>query len=40
MSTSFRTKPTGTYQDATTALRAEKERFGSTRRARWFGLKS
>jgi sulfide:quinone oxidoreductase len=32
-------KPTGTYQDASTALRAEKERFGSSRRARWFGLR-
>jgi sulfide:quinone oxidoreductase len=31
-------KPTGTYQAPSTALAAEKERFGSTRRARWFGL--
>ena len=30
-------KPTGTYQQASTALSAEKERFGSSRRARWFG---
>ena len=31
-------KPTGAYQAPSTALVAEKERFGSTRRARWFGL--
>ena len=30
-------KPTGAYQEASTALRVEKERFGSSRRARWFG---
>ena len=30
-------KPTGTYQEPTTALVAEKRHFGSTRRARWFG---
>lgn len=30
-------KPTGTYQEPSVALRAEKETFGSTRRARWFG---
>ena len=30
-------KPTGAYQEASTALAADKERFGSTRRARWFG---
>jgi sulfide:quinone oxidoreductase len=31
-------KPTGVYQEPSSALVAEKERFGSTRRARWFGL--
>jgi sulfide:quinone oxidoreductase len=31
-------KPTGTYHEPTVALRSEKERFGSSRRARWFGL--
>jgi sulfide:quinone oxidoreductase len=31
-------QPTGTYQEPSSALVAEKERFGSTRRARWFGL--
>jgi sulfide:quinone oxidoreductase len=30
-------KPTGTFQEPSTALVAEKERFGSSRRARWFG---
>ena len=30
-------KPTGAYQEASTALVAEKEHFGSSRRARWFG---
>jgi sulfide:quinone oxidoreductase len=30
-------KPTGTYQAPSTALVAEKEHFGSSRRARWFG---
>ena len=30
--------PTGTYHEPSVALRAEKERFGSVRRARWFGL--
>jgi sulfide:quinone oxidoreductase len=30
-------KPTGTFQAPTTALRAEKMHFGSSRRARWFG---
>jgi len=29
--------PTGTFQAPSEALRAEKEQFGSTRRARWFG---
>ncbi len=29
-------KPTGTFQPPSDALVAEKERFGSTRRARWF----
>ena len=31
-------KPTGTYHGASVALRAEKERFASSRRARWFGM--
>ena len=31
-------KPTGTYHEPTLALRADKDAFGSTRRARWFGL--
>lgn len=31
-------KPTGVYQEPSTALLAEKQLFGSTRRARWFGL--
>jgi sulfide:quinone oxidoreductase len=30
-------KPTGAYQAPSTALVAEKQRFGSSRRARWFG---
>ena len=30
--------PTGTYYEPSTALRADKEHFGSSRRARWFGL--
>ncbi len=30
-------KPTGTYQAPSTELVAEKQRFGSSRRARWFG---
>lgn len=29
-------KPTGTYYEPSVARRAEKERFGSSRRARWF----
>jgi sulfide:quinone oxidoreductase len=29
--------PTGTFQEPSAALRAEKELFGSSRRARWFG---
>jgi sulfide:quinone oxidoreductase len=29
-------KPTGTYQEPSVALVAEKEHFGSSRRARWF----
>jgi sulfide:quinone oxidoreductase len=32
-------RPTGTYQAASTELRAEKEHFASSRRARWFGLR-
>jgi sulfide:quinone oxidoreductase len=31
-------KPTGVYQEPSSALVAEKELFGSSRRARWFGL--
>jgi sulfide:quinone oxidoreductase len=31
-------KPTGTYYEPSAALRADKEHFGSSRRARWFGL--
>ncbi len=30
--------PTGTYHEPSVAMRADKERFGSSRRARWFGL--
>ena len=30
-------KPTGTFQEPSGALVAEKEHFGSSRRARWFG---
>jgi sulfide:quinone oxidoreductase len=30
-------KPTGTFQEPSIALVAEKEHFGSTRRSRWFG---
>jgi sulfide:quinone oxidoreductase len=30
-------KPTGAFQEPSAALVAEKERFGSSRRARWFG---
>jgi sulfide:quinone oxidoreductase len=30
-------KPTGTFQEPSSALVAEKEHFGSSRRARWFG---
>ena len=30
-------KPFGTYHGASEALRADKEKFGSSRRARWFG---
>ncbi len=29
--------PTGTYYEPSVELRAEKERFGSSRRSRWFG---
>jgi sulfide:quinone oxidoreductase len=32
-------KPTGSYQEASTALRADKEHFGASRRARWFGVR-
>jgi sulfide:quinone oxidoreductase len=31
-------QPTGTYQEPSSALVAEKEHFGSSRRMRWFGL--
>ena len=31
-------KPTGTYHEPSAALRADKELFGTSRRARWFGL--
>ncbi len=31
-------KPTGTYHEPNVALRADKDRFGASRRARWFGL--
>ena len=30
-------KPTGTFQEPSAAMVAEKEHFGSSRRARWFG---
>jgi len=30
--------PTGTYYPADVSLRADKELFGASRRARWFGL--
>jgi sulfide:quinone oxidoreductase len=33
-------KPTGTYWEPSVELRSEKEWFGSSRRARWFGEKS
>lgn len=31
-------KPTGTYREPSVALRAEKDAFGASRRARWFGM--
>jgi sulfide:quinone oxidoreductase len=31
-------KPTGTYYEPSVELRADKEEFGASRRARWFGL--
>jgi len=31
-------RPTGTYHAPSVAMRADKEHFGSSRRARWFGL--
>ena len=31
-------KPTGNYYAASAALRVDKEHFGSSRRARWFGM--
>lgn len=31
-------KPTGTYHEPSVALREDKERFGASRRTRWFGL--
>ena len=30
-------KPTGTYNEPSVELAAEKEHFGTSRRARWFG---
>ena len=30
--------PSGTFREPSTAFVAEKEQFGATRRARWFGL--
>ena len=30
--------PTGTYHEPSVAMRADKEHFGSSRRARWFGM--
>jgi hypothetical protein len=30
-------KPTGTFQEPSAALVADKARFGSSRRVRWFG---
>lgn len=30
--------PTGNYHEPSVSLRADKEHFGSSRRARWFGL--
>jgi sulfide:quinone oxidoreductase len=31
-------KPTGTFHEPSVALRADKQKFGASRRARWFGL--
>jgi sulfide:quinone oxidoreductase len=31
-------RPTGSYYEPSVALRAEKDHFGASRRARWFGL--
>jgi len=31
-------KPTGTYHEPSVALREDKERFGTRRKSRWFGL--
>ena len=31
-------QPTGTYHEPSLALRADKDHFGASRRARWFGL--
>ena len=31
-------KPTGAFQPPSAALRVDKQRFGTTRKARWFGL--
>ena len=31
-------KPTGTYYEPSVELRADKENFCSSRRARWFGM--
>jgi sulfide:quinone oxidoreductase len=31
-------KPTGTYYEPCVGLRVDEEQFGSSRRARWFGM--
>jgi sulfide:quinone oxidoreductase len=31
-------KPIGTYYEPSAAIRADKEHFSSSRRARWFGM--
>ena len=31
-------KPTGTHHEPSVALRADKEAFGASRRARWFAM--
>ena len=32
--------PTGIFREPSTEFVAEKEQFGSTRRARWFGIET